>query len=102
MNDIDLSDACDYELEAVSEGNVFEDGLCKFVSQFLSKYKLSTGVTVFEEETEVESFVPKNDCCLAGLTEACEDEPEPVEPEPVEPEPVVPDPIPEDAICFTE
>ena len=45
--DFELADACDFELEVVSEGNVFEDGLCKFVSQFLAKYNLSTGVTVF-------------------------------------------------------
>ena len=61
-------------IETVSEGNVYEDGFCKFVSQFSQKHNLSTGVTVFEEPTEVESFVPESDCCLAGITEACLEE----------------------------
>ena len=73
-NDDDFYGACDIVLETLSEGNVYEDGFCKFVSQFSQKHNLSTGVTVFEEQVPVESFVPESDCCAAGINEACEEE----------------------------
>ena len=70
--------ACTVDLEPVFEENVYEDGICKFVSQYEEIYSLSTGEPVLVEPLEVESFVPKNDCCLAGILDACEIQVDPI------------------------
>ena len=60
--------------ETLSGDFVYDDGSCFIDEKFVEKYNLSTGVTVFEEQVPVESFVPESDCCAAGIEEACEEE----------------------------
>ena len=78
MGDSAFDGACFFDLETIREGYEFEDGQCKFVSEYIALYKLSTGETVRQDVLpDQEVNTPADDCCQDGITEACEDEPEP-------------------------